>query len=502
MSWMVSKKNAIDSPFSALQAFLVETEATALVTDQEKADWIEAYVDQIDPIFLSSMYTRGGSSPHPPARMFKLTIYQILKQHLSPAKWAREVLSDSILQKLIGHITPSRTSLYNFRDRVGKIIELIFRSLLTQSMEHAIFDPKVGVIDGTSVRSYGSRHRIVNQKTLTRRRSKLADAISIDTKGEVQAKLPMWMGKTANGRLSQQEKFDKANLILTQRIAINDAKKKDLRLPVENIFISLSDPEAALSRDKEKVFCPMYSAQLLTNTKSLLILGMDLSSHATDVGTIGPMIDQVEKTLGIKLDQIYADSAYTSLLDLIACVEREVEIIAPVKENSFTKDNQSKKVGKQISRDQFQYNAEAHCYTCPAGHTMPYSDREVMPRANGTVIAERFRQSAEKCQACPLAKQCLGGGKQRSIRRTIGQEIIDQQKAKMTDEISVTSRALRAQTIERTNAELKQRIGLRRLGAVTLKRAKNFLFLTLFVLNLMTVRRLLIEASKPQLQTT
>ena len=246
----------------------------------------------------------------------------------------------------------------------------------------------------------------------------------------------------------------------------------------------------------------MYSAQLLTNTKSLLILGMDLSSHATDVGTIGPMIDQVEKTLGIKLDQIYADSAYTSLLDLIACVEREVEIIAPVKENSFTKDNQSKKVGKQISRDQFQYNAEAHCYTCPAGHTMPYSDREVMPRANGTVIAERFRQSAEKCQACPLAKQCLGGGKQRSIRRTIGQEIIDQQKAKMTDEISVTSRALRAQTIERTNAELKQRIGLRRLGAVTLKRAKNFLFLTLFVLNLMTVRRLLIEASKPQLQTT
>ena len=82
MSWMVSKKNAVDSPFSALQAFLVETEATALVTDQEKADWIEAYVDQVDPIVLSSMYARGGSAPHPPARMFKLTIYQILKSKL------------------------------------------------------------------------------------------------------------------------------------------------------------------------------------------------------------------------------------------------------------------------------------------------------------------------------------------------------------------------------------------------------------------------------------
>lgn len=502
MSWMVSKKNAIDSPFSALQSFLLETGATAYATDQEKADWIDVYVDQIDSFVFSSMYSRGGSAPHPPAQMFKLTIYQILKQHLSPAKWAREVLSDSILQKLIGNLTPSRTSLYNFRDRVGKIIELIFQRLLTQSIEHEILDPRVGVMDGTSVRSYGSRHRIVNQKTLNRRRGQLADAIAIDIKGEVQAKLPMWMGKTANGRLSQQRRFDNANLILTKRITINDAKKKDLRHTVENIFVSLSDPEAALSRDKEKVFCPMYSAQLLTNTKSLLILGVELSSHATDVGTIGPMIDHVEKTLGIKLDQIYADSAYTSLLDLRACLERKVEVIAPVQENSFTKGNQSKKVGKQISRGQFQYNAEAHCFTCPAGHTMPYTDREVMPRANGTVIAERFRQSAEKCQACPLAKQCLGGGKQRSIRRTIGQEIIDQQKAKMTDEISADSRALRAQTIERTNAELKQRIGLRRLGAVTLKRAKNFLVLALFVLNLMTVRRLLIEASKPNLQTT
>ena len=170
MSWMVSKKKAIDSPFSALQEFLVETGATAQATDQEKADWIDVYVDQIDSIVFSSMYASGGSAPHPPARMFKLTIYQILKQHLSPAKWAREVLSDLILQKLIGHITPSRTSLYNFRDRVGEIIELIFRSLLTQSIEHQILDPTVGVMDGTSVRSYGSRHRIVNQKTLTRRR--------------------------------------------------------------------------------------------------------------------------------------------------------------------------------------------------------------------------------------------------------------------------------------------------------------------------------------------
>ena len=170
---MVLKKTAIDSPFDALQELLVETVATAQATDQGKADWIDAYVDTFSPIVFSGMYSRGGSAPHPPAQMFKLTIYQILKQHLSPSKWAREVLSDSIMQKLIGHIKPSRTALYNFRERVGKIIDIVFQHLLVQSIDHGILDPTVGVIDGTSVRSYGSSHRIVDEQ-----KAKMTDEIS------------------------------------------------------------------------------------------------------------------------------------------------------------------------------------------------------------------------------------------------------------------------------------------------------------------------------------
>ena len=485
-----------------LQEFLVATGASADASDQEKADWIEAYVDQIDPTVFTSLWRGRGSPPHPPAQMFKLTIFQILKQNLSPAKWAREVWSDSILQKLIGHITPSRTALYSFYFRVGTIIDRISQSLITQSIEHEILTPSVGVMDGTSIRSYGSRHRIVNQKTLTRRRNELMDAIGRDIPGGFQAELPAWMGKTVKGRIAQYENYDKANAILTQRIAENAKKTKASRRPVDKIFISLSDPESALSRDKENVFCPMYCGQILTDANSLLILGMSLSNNATDVGTIGPMIDQVEARLGIKLSEIHADAAYASLLDLKACLEREVDVFAPVQENGLTKAKQSSKVEKRIPRDQFQYNAETHSFTCPAGHAMPYRTRENKRRSNGVVVIERFQQSADICQACPLAEKCLHGAKQRTIVRPIGQEIVDQQKAKMTDERAAASRVLRAQTIERTNAEIKQRIGLRRFGTVTLERAKNHLALTIFVLNLMTVRRLLIQAANSASATT
>ena len=274
------------------------------------------------------------------------------------------------------------------------------------------------------------------------------------------------------------------------------------RRPIDNIFLSLSDPESALSRDKENVFCPMYTAQLLTDAKSLLVLGMSLSNIATDVGTIGPMIDQVQTTHGLKLSEIHADAAYASLLDLKACKERNIDIFAPVQENGLTKEKKASLEDNRIPREQFKYNAEEHNHTCPAGHAMPYKTREVKRRSGGTVIIERFQQSEEICQACPLAKQCLNGTKRRTIVRPIGQEIVEQQRAKMTKECAATSRKLRAQTIERTNADIKHRIGLRRFGSVTLERARNNLALAIFVLNLMTVRRLLIEAANSASATT
>ena len=306
----ISLDAANNSPFSMLQAFLVNSGATSTATDQDKANWIEAYVDQIPPSVFLELYAGRGSKPHPPVLMFKLALYQIVKQHLSPSKWAREVDSDTVLQKLIGHITPSRTALYNFRDRIITITDGLFDQLITHAVGAGLLEPSDSAIDGTSVRSRGSRHRVVNQSTLKRRRNALAEAIAYDTRGEVQSTLPKWIGKTVIGRITQQAKYDKADAILTARIQENSTKRKDSRRDVKKIYISLSDAESALSRDKEFVFCPMYNVQLLTDTKSLLILGFDVSNVVTDVGTIGPMIDKVILIPGVELKRIYADSAY------------------------------------------------------------------------------------------------------------------------------------------------------------------------------------------------
>ena len=128
MDGIVTKGNVKDN-FLKLQNLLAEESSRGNATDQDNANWIGAYVDQLDQSLFAGLNSGRGSVPHPPKAMLKVVLYEMLKRILSPACWAREVLSDRILQTLIGNIQPSRTALYQFRIRLGKIMDKLFQNL-------------------------------------------------------------------------------------------------------------------------------------------------------------------------------------------------------------------------------------------------------------------------------------------------------------------------------------------------------------------------------------
>ncbi len=139
-----------------------------------------------------------------------------------------------------------------------------------------------------------------------------------------------------------------------------------------------------------------------------MLLSCELQlNRITDVGTMGPMIDQIESSLDIKLNVIHADSAYASLMDLHVCKARNVELVAPVQANGLAKEKLATKNDKQLSHDLLQYDLARHTYTCPAGHPMPYLDRDNRTRATGILVMEKFRQHTELCQACPATRFLL-----------------------------------------------------------------------------------------------
>jgi transposase len=461
---------------------------------------IDAFVNGLDRTSLLATYLGVGSLAHNPDLMLKIVLYETLQGHLSPAQWARDVRDSDSLRWLCLGIQPSRSALYAFRDRLSKPVFDMHAQAIRQAMAEGFTTAEVAVLDGTSVRSCASRHQLVNEDKLTKRLQELNAAVAQDAAGQSSESQPYWMAATPNGRQAQLERYRRAGDELADRLAENQERPKDKQLPRKKVKVSVTDPEAPLGRDKEKVFCPMYTAEFVVDTASLLILSFDLFAQVTDAGTLAPMLDRTQEVTRAMLFQISTDALYASLLDLQECQKRNVRLVAPVGENDFTEQKRAEAGPRRIGKDKFEWLPETQTYRCPDGHELDYKGKERKQRRDdNTVIQHRYHCPAEHCRACPLRDRCVKDPeKGRTVKRLEGEEIIDAHKAYMkTDEAKAVNR-LRGSVIERCFGDAKRHRNLRCLHGRGLKRAKAEIGLVILVQTALTLARLRKNAVNPR----
>ena len=115
---------------------------------------------------------------------------------LSPAEWARDVRDSKALRWLGQGIQPSRSALYAFRDRLSQPVFDIHARAIRQAIAEGLTAAEKAVLDGTSVRSYASRHQLVNEDKLTKRLKELDAAVAQDAAGRPIESRPHWMAET------------------------------------------------------------------------------------------------------------------------------------------------------------------------------------------------------------------------------------------------------------------------------------------------------------------
>jgi Transposase DDE domain len=372
------------------------------------------------------------------------------------------------------------------------VIQDLHKGMIQQAIQEGLIEPQEGVLDGTSTRACASRHRAVNRSVLERRIGELQATMALDQAGQTPAPVPGWMAKTAKGRHEQSKRFAKARETLDRRLETNAQRPKDKRLEENKVTVSTSDPEAAMGRDKEKTFCPLYTSQFVVEPDSLVVLAFEVFAQASDAGTLGPMLDRTAEVIGHKLEAITADAGYTSLLDIQECIDRAVELFAPVQENEFTDKKRAARASQRIERERFNWLADEQIYICPEGHRLDYKGKErKRRRGNQEVIEHRYHCPPEHCRGCPLRERCVANPeKGRTIKRLEGQELLDAQRAKMKTPEGETKRKRRGQVIERAFADAKEHRDLRKLHGRGLQRARAEVGLVVLAQTAMAIQRL------------
>lgn len=452
---------------------------------------MENVVNQMDISLLDTLYQFRGSLPYPPEPILKMALFDYLQGRTSPAQWFRDAAEHDAMKWLGRGIQPARSTWYEFRNRLDKVLAEMNQRLVQQAVEEKLIHPEEGAQDGSTFRSQASRHQTFNRIRLDKRKAIVAAAVDQDSQGQLLSQpVPKWMPTTPSGRLELQQRIEVAEQKLNQMLQENAAKPKHSRRVEKNIVVSLTDPEAVFARDKEKTFCFLYNSQILVDAASLMILGYMVTNENTDVGTVGPMVDQVQKIIGGTLKTVSADAGYSSVLDLQDCVSRGINLLAPVSENSFSQPKQG--AAKLYSREDFEWDPEQQIFSCPGGHELSYRTQERLARHGGrTIICRHYQCPAEHCVACPLAARCTTNpSRGRRVKRIDGQEVIDAQREKMKQLESKQIFASRGQIIERAFADAKGHRNMNKLRGRSLSCARVSIGLLVLAQNVLAVHRL------------
>jgi transposase len=450
---------------------------------------IDEAVNQLDLTALFASYAGVGSQAHRPDLLLKIVLYEMHTGHHSPDQWAQDVRDRRSLQWLGFGITPSRTRFYAFRDRIGPWLETLHRQVLESAVVQGLTTARQGSLDGTLIAANASRHRLVNLSRLQRRLAELDRVIAAEKSGQDPGAIPAWMARTPAQRRRQRYRFGQARRALRKQHAANARRSGDKRQDPEKIVISTSDCEAALGRDKEKVFRPLYNVAVVQDLESPLILGYEVFAQATDAGTLMPMRQRVRELTGVWLERVLADAGYASALDLFDCAAAGLDLYAPYQENDQTAARRAQRPPRQIPKSQFVWLAEEQVYVCPQGHRLTRIGQETRRRAEGrTLELTTYRCAPEHCQQCPLVKRCTESAKGRTIKRNEHEDLIVKHQAKMETPEAKALYRQRSQTVELRFADAKAHRGLRRFSGRGLKRARIEVGLWVLSHNLLVVQ--------------
>ncbi|MSO23299.1 MAG: hypothetical protein EXQ58_08620 [Acidobacteria bacterium] len=218
------------------------------------------------------------------------------------------------------------------------------------------------------------------------------------------------------------------------------------------------------------VYGPTYSEgkpwlatryQELDAGKVEALVGVGLSQCSSDAGELEPAVERVEANLKRPVEKMVVDAGFTNQATIEAMAERETGLIGSLPDPDARVERSLKSCGvaEEFYPKAFVYDASQNRYTCPAGKTLRYQDREKQKSS----IPYRYQVAKADCQACPLMKAqcCPYTSKRRALWRVEDSEAMTAFKQKMAMPEAQQTYKQRAGVAEFPNAWIKAKIGLR-----------------------------------------
>lgn len=252
--------------------------------------------------------------------------------------------------------------------------------------------------------------------------------------------------------------------------------------------VSPTDPAASYTAAPGGPAFYAYSTNHLVDIDHGIIMDVEPSTanRTQEAESTRSMINRVEDRFGIKPRRLIGDTAYGTAAMLNRIVEtKQIEPHTPVWQKYEGKDG-------LFGRADFIWDADADCYTCPAGKTLERYRRNFKKQRTGINKDNNIRYTASQadCLACEYKPRCCPKVPRRKITRSIYESSREVARA-IAHTTAYRKTRRQRKKVEMLFAHMKRILKLERLRVRGMSGAHDEFLLTATVQNLRRMAKLL-----------
>jgi len=290
--------------------------------------------DFVDGLDLTPLYTpiqavegHAGRPAIDPAILMALWLYATLEGVGSARALGRLCEEHDAYRWLAGGVSLNYHTLADFRVGHGDVLD----DLLTTGVAALVAE---GVVELTRVAHDGVKVRASAGAGSFRRGERLEQLLAEATVQveHLRREIDEDPGATARRqaaarqRAAEERRQRVANALKQLPAVAARRKKAGVKGPAR---ASMTDPDARVMKMADAGYRPAFNAQLTATTGSQVIVGVDVVPAGTDLGQLGPMMEQLRGRYGRAPDEVLADGGYVALREIRQLTQDGCVLYAP-----------------------------------------------------------------------------------------------------------------------------------------------------------------------------
>ena len=317
------------------QGWLYKQMPDQLVAPEHPVRVVAEAVEALDVSgFLAEAKAVEGHPGRPvtsPRLLLALWVYAIQQGVGTATELARRCEEDRAFEWLAGGVKVSHDKLSQFRVENLEVLQQVFTDVLSVLLQQGLVSLEQVAQDGTRVRASASAPSFRREQSLVecREQAELHLRAVLAQKEDPELTRGQQAAREAKAR-DYKARVDAALEAIKQQQARKKGADKD------KVRASTTDADARVMKMADGGFRPAYNLQFAVAGETLggprTIVGVEVTNLGSDLGSVSPMVEQIEQRTGQVPKSMLADGGHATCQDVKQCAAKGVEALISVPE--------------------------------------------------------------------------------------------------------------------------------------------------------------------------